>query len=296
MHQSWTRSSLESSWWFVSLWWGATHPAGDYSESLSAHCHVLLPNQPVLHWHVILHSHCAQNADDLVPREQSCLPSQLWPSSTPSTSWAALSASPPSWPTCFPSTSGYTTQVCQRSSGVEDDVWPQPRGSVALCTLLPRPHWRSVCPSAGPTRSSITSVMHQPSSNWPVQTSSPVGGGDLCQHWGGGPSGCFLLIVLSTHPSSIPSWRQVGKMESLPDLCLHCIVVLCFFGLVFSFTSDQAPRRLWTRTAVFYCYDTPSEPYDLHPVEQEWRKLCWSLKTSNCTHKANKLYYVDTHI
>lgn len=101
--------------------------------------------------------------------------------------------------------------------------WPQARGSVPLCTLLSRmsrPHWRP-----------LFLLWAQPDPALLLQcTTHPQTG--LCRqvHCGDGifvvASDCFLLIVLSYDPLSIPSWRSTPQreMESLLDLCLplHC--------------------------------------------------------------------------
>ena len=304
MHQSWTHSSLESSWWSMSsLWWGTysscwwlswiptcTHPCTiSWATCPSLTCGTPRSVHPKCWW-----PWCPQKAV-LSPSPA------VWPSSTPSTSLAAPSAS--STPSC-PMTASWPSVTRSGTPawwvGGRVPSWPQPRGLVALCTLLFRPHWRSVCPSADPTRSSITSVMHRPSSNWPVQTRPPWSWWSLSA-LGWWPQAAFFLLCCPTCPSSVPSWRSAPwKGDGEPSRPVPPTALWSFasLALVFSFTWDQAPRGLWTGLWLFSTlwwrpfWTLWSTPWGT----RKWRKLCWSLKTKSCTHKANKLYYVDTHI
>ena len=94
--------------------------------------------------------------------------------------------------------------------------------------------------------------MHQPSSNWPVQTR---------------PDSVVLRVHHPFHPED-PHLR--GEMESLPDLCLplHCgSLLLC--SPCFHLPETRLQGGYGQDCGCFlHCDDAPSEPCGLHPEEQ----------------------------
>uniref|UniRef100_A0ABI7Z3B2 G-protein coupled receptors family 1 profile domain-containing protein n=1 Tax=Felis catus TaxID=9685 RepID=A0ABI7Z3B2_FELCA len=210
------------------------HPAGDHGGFPPPHSHVLFPGQLVLHRHVVLHRHCAQNADDLgLPGRRGHLLSQLC--------GPALLLSLPGEHRVFP----LHSHVLRPLPGHQ---------SAAQTTLTFR------LPYCGPSQ-----IQHYFCDGPPILrlacADTSMNERVIFVNIGVVASGCFLLIV-GSYVSIVCSILKIrtseGRCRAFQTCTSHCIVVLCFFvPCVFVYLRPGSKDAVDRIVAVFYTVLTP---------------------------------------